>query len=83
MGWPKKHTDCDTNNESNTPWYLISPAYPRPLTTSQLQELFTLGLVLFIAHTVRLYIAEAMAHSGGDWGIIGVNLMRPDQRGFT
>ena len=39
-----------------------------------------LGLgAFFRAHGAR-YIADAVALSGGDWGIIGVSLQRPDQR---
>jgi len=39
-----------------------------------------LGLGAFYRAHGAIYIAEAMAHSRGDWGIIGVNLIRPDQR---
>ena len=39
-----------------------------------------LGLGAFYRAHGAIYIAEAMAHSHGDWGIIGVNLIRPDQR---
>ena len=39
-----------------------------------------LGLGAFYRAHGAIYIAEAMAHSGGGWGIIGVSLMRPDQR---
>ena len=39
-----------------------------------------LGLgAFFRAHGAR-YIARAMELSGGDWGIVGVSLKRPDQR---
>lgn len=39
-----------------------------------------LGLgAFFRAHGAR-YVARAMALSGGDWGIVGVSLKRPDQR---
>lgn len=39
-----------------------------------------LGLgAFFRAHGAR-YIARAVAASGGDWGIVGVSLRRPDQR---
>jgi fructuronate reductase len=39
-----------------------------------------LGLGAFYrAHGAR-YIADAVAASGGDWGIVGVSLQRPDQR---
>ncbi|MBP1849068.1 fructuronate reductase [Rhizobium halophytocola] len=39
-----------------------------------------LGLGAFYRAHGAIYIAEAMAGSGGDWGITGVSLMRPDQR---
>ncbi len=39
-----------------------------------------LGLGAFFRAHGALYVAEAMARSGGDWGIIGVSLVRPDQR---
>jgi len=39
-----------------------------------------LGLGAFFRAHGALYVAEAMRASGGDWGIVGVSLMRPDQR---
>ncbi len=39
-----------------------------------------LGLGAFFRAHGAIYVAEAMAKSGGDWGIIGVSLVRPDQR---
>lgn len=48
---------------------------PRPGT-----GIVHLGLGAFFRAHGALYIAEAMAASGGDWGIIGVSLKRPDQR---
>uniref|UniRef100_UPI003BABD295 mannitol dehydrogenase family protein n=1 Tax=Stappia sp. TaxID=1870903 RepID=UPI003BABD295 len=39
-----------------------------------------LGLGAFFRAHGAIYIAEAMAASGGDWGITGVSLKRPDQR---
>ena len=39
-----------------------------------------LGLGAFFRAHGAIYTAEAMAKSGGDWGIIGVSLMRPMQR---
>lgn len=39
-----------------------------------------LGLGAFFRAHGALYIEEAMAKSGGDWGAIGVNLVRPDRR---
>jgi fructuronate reductase len=39
-----------------------------------------LGLGAFFRAHGALYVAEAMEASGGDWGIVGVSLVRPDQR---
>ncbi|SMC45971.1 mannitol dehydrogenase family protein [Rhizobium sp. RU36D] len=39
-----------------------------------------LGLGAFYRAHGAIYIAEAMEKSGGDWGIAGVSLVRPDQR---
>ena len=39
-----------------------------------------LGLGAFFRAHGALYIQEAMAASGGDWGILGVSLQRPDMR---
>jgi len=39
-----------------------------------------LGLGAFYRAHGAIYFAEAMEKSGGDWGIIGVSLVRPDQR---
>jgi fructuronate reductase len=39
-----------------------------------------LGLGAFFRAHGALYLQEAMAASGGDWGVIGVSLQRPDQR---
>ncbi len=39
-----------------------------------------LGLGAFFRAHGAIYIAEAMDKSGGDWGIVGVSLVRPDQR---
>ncbi|MGF0539100.1 mannitol dehydrogenase family protein [Agrobacterium sp. ES01] len=39
-----------------------------------------LGLGAFYRAHGAVYIAEAMTKSGGDWGIAGVSLVRPDQR---
>ena len=39
-----------------------------------------LGLGAFFRAHGAVYIAEAMEAAGGDWGIVGVSLMRPDQR---
>jgi fructuronate reductase len=39
-----------------------------------------LGLGAFFRAHGAIYVAEAMKASGGDWGILGVSLMRPDMR---
>ena len=39
-----------------------------------------LGLGAFYRAHGAIYIEQAMQKSGGDWGIVGVSLMRPDQR---
>jgi fructuronate reductase len=39
-----------------------------------------LGLGAFYRAHGAIYFAEAMEKSGGDWGIVGVSLVRPDQR---
>ena len=39
-----------------------------------------LGLGAFFRAHGAIYIEEAMAASGGDWGIVGVSLMSPTQR---
>tara|TARA_B100001057_G_scaffold95496_1_gene91961 strand:- start:2773 stop:4215 length:1443 start_codon:yes stop_codon:yes gene_type:complete len=54
---------------------LSAPSGKKPTT-----GIIHLGLGAFYRAHGAIYISEAMAHSGGDWGIIGVNLMRPDQR---
>ncbi|MCB1402575.1 MAG: mannitol dehydrogenase family protein [Rhodobacteraceae bacterium] len=48
---------------------------PRPGT-----GIVHLGLGAFFRAHGAIYIAEAMAASGGDWGILGVSLRHPDQR---
>lgn len=39
-----------------------------------------LGLGAFFRAHGAVYLAEAMARSGGNWGILGVSLQRPDMR---
>ena len=39
-----------------------------------------LGLGAFFRAHGAIYVAEAMARSGGDWGILGVSLVSPTQR---
>ncbi|MCG5481334.1 MAG: mannitol dehydrogenase family protein [Ensifer alkalisoli] len=39
-----------------------------------------LGLGAFYRAHGAIYFDEAMKRSGGDWGIVGVSLVRPDQR---
>src|SRR6187397_2956854 len=54
---------------------LRRPAGPRPSV-----GIVHLGLGAFFRAHGALYVAEAMRASGGDWGIVGVSLVRPDQR---
>jgi fructuronate reductase len=54
---------------------LTRPGGPRPGV-----GIVHLGLGAFFRAHGALYVAEAMAKSGGDWGIVGVSLVRPDQR---
>lgn len=39
-----------------------------------------LGLGAFFRAHGAVFVQEAMQHSGGDWGILGVSLQRPDMR---
>ena len=39
-----------------------------------------LGLGAFYRAHAAIYFAEAMKKTGGNWGIIGVSLKRPNQR---
>ena len=39
-----------------------------------------LGLGAFFRAHGAIYVAEAMAKSGGDWGIVGVSLQSPGTR---
>jgi fructuronate reductase len=54
---------------------LTRPEGPRPGI-----GIVHLGLGAFFRAHGALYVAEAMERSGGDWGIVGVSLVRPDQR---
>ena len=54
---------------------LTRPPGPRPGV-----GIVHLGLGAFFRAHGAIYVAEAMARTGGDWGIIGVSLVRPDQR---
>ena len=51
---------------------LQRPERPRPGV-----GIVHLGLGAFFRAHGALYVAEAMAASGGDWGIVGVSLVRP------
>jgi fructuronate reductase len=51
---------------------LTRPEGPRPGV-----GIVHLGLGAFFRAHGALYVAEAMAASGGDWGIVGVSLVRP------
>ena len=39
-----------------------------------------LGLGAFFRAHSAIYIKEAMAHSGGDWGVVGVSMRSPGVR---
>ena len=54
---------------------LTRPEGPRPGV-----GIVHLGLGAFFRAHGALYVAEAMKKSGGDWGIVGVSLVRPTQR---
>ncbi|MCF1447461.1 mannitol dehydrogenase family protein [Agrobacterium vitis] len=60
---------------SANPQRLRRPDGTRPQT-----GIVHLGLGAFYRAHGAIYIEQAMEKSGGDWGIIGVSLMRPDQR---
>jgi fructuronate reductase len=54
---------------------LIRSGAPRPAT-----GIVHLGLGAFFRAFGCVYIADAMAAAGGDWGIVGVSLRSPDTR---
>ena len=60
------------------------PRLTRPAGTRPGIGIVHLGLGAFFRAHGALYVEEAMAasggDSGGDWGIVGVSLVRPDQR---
>ena len=56
------------------------PRLSAPIDDKPTAGIIHLGLGAFYRAHAAIYIAEAMAHSGGDWGIIGVSLRRSDQR---
>tara|TARA_B100000900_G_C20571254_1_gene713324 strand:- start:589 stop:2031 length:1443 start_codon:yes stop_codon:yes gene_type:complete len=56
------------------------PRLSAPIDDKPTAGIVHLGLGAFYRAHGAIYIAEAMKNSGGDWGIIGVSLMRPDQR---
>lgn len=60
---------------SANPQRLHRPDGTRPQT-----GIVHLGLGAFYRAHGAIYIEQAMEKSGGDWGIVGVSLMRPDQR---
>ncbi len=57
-----------------------TPRLTRPDGQKPKTGIIHLGLGAFYRAHGAIYIQEAMQASGGDWGIIGVSLMRPDQR---
>jgi len=56
------------------------PRLQRPSVDRPKSGIVHLGLGAFFRAHGAVYIAEAMQKSGGDWGIVGVSLVRPDQR---
>nr|WP_265517371.1 mannitol dehydrogenase family protein [Nitratireductor luteus] len=56
------------------------PRLSSPLGERPRPGIVHLGLGAFFRAHGALYIEEAMRQSGGDWGIIGVSLVRPAQR---
>jgi fructuronate reductase len=56
------------------------PRLTRSAASRHAAGIVHLGLGAFFRAHGAIYIAEAMAASGGNWGIIGVSLKRPDQR---
>ncbi|NKN38286.1 mannitol dehydrogenase family protein [Agrobacterium sp. a22-2] len=56
------------------------PRLTRPAGNRAATGIVHLGLGAFYRAHGAVYIAEAMEKSGGDWGILGVSLVRPDQR---
>lgn len=56
------------------------PRLSRPLENRPRLGIVHLGLGAFFRAHGALYVEEAMRHSGGDWGIVGVSLVRPAQR---
>ncbi|MBP7000507.1 mannitol dehydrogenase family protein [Amaricoccus sp.] len=54
---------------------LLAPPAARPAP-----GVVHLGLGAFFRAHGAIYLEEAMAASGGDWGVTGVSLVRPDQR---
>lgn len=56
------------------------PRLSRPSGNHRKAGIVHLGLGAFFRAHGALYIKEAMEKSGGEWGIIGVSLMRPTQR---
>jgi fructuronate reductase len=59
---------------------LALPRLTRPAGARPGVGIVHLGLGAFFRAHGALYVEEAMAASGGDWGIVGVSLVRPDQR---
>ena len=64
-----------TDFADRAPKRLVRPATPRPRT-----GIVHLGLGAFFRAFGCIYVSDAMAASGGDWGIVGVSLRRPDIR---
>ena len=62
---------------------MLASQYPRlkaPAGRRAKAGIVHLGLGAFFRAHGAIYVAESIDASGGDWGIIGVSLMRPAQR---
>src|SRR5690606_24689073 len=59
------------------PTTIARPGYDRRQLKSGIVHL---GLGAFFRAFGALYVEDAIAREGGDWGIIGASLKRPDQR---
>lgn len=56
------------------------PADLRRISAAAKTGIVHLGLGAFFRAHGAIYIQEAMAKSGGDWGVLGISLKRPDVR---
>jgi len=61
----------------------VTEVHPKPLVRSspaQKAGIVHLGLGAFFRAHGAVYIKESMAHSGGNWGVVGVSLRSPGVR---